>query len=100
MLVGEGGNADSWIVVEGSEKNGETRGALSSGFRFEEGGGKGEEVTAGWERGEETENGGMVGGGPFLFYIPSALSLPSETPASLPQSLTLFSPPRPSCILS
>lgn len=43
-------------------------------------------------RGEETE-WGMVGGRPFLFYIPSALSLPSETPSSLPQSLTLFSPP-------
>lgn len=60
------------------------KGALSSGFRFEEGGDEGEEVTAGWERREETESGGMGEGGPFLFHIPSAPSLLSETPSSLP----------------
>ena len=58
----------------------ETRGPLSSGFRFEEAGDK-VEVTAGFGGGHRRGNSewGMVEGEPFLFYIPSALSLPSDS---------------------
>lgn len=109
-LADEIGNADDWIVVTGLEKNVEyllvlffwfwcrDKGDIELCCKICGGGDLGEVVTAGWERGEEKESGGMVGGGPFLFYIPSALSLPSDNPTSLPQSLALvfgFSlPPR------
>lgn len=62
---------DSWIVVIGLEKNRErllvlclwfrgteTRGVLSSGFRFEEGATGGRSLQGGGASGEETESGG------------------------------------------
>ena len=109
-------NADSWIVVIGlkKKKNGERllvlmvwgigggEGGLRQGGdwalgldlrRGQQGGGG--HCRVGERRGNrERESGGMVEGVPFLSYIPSAPSLPSETPASLPPSLlSLFSPP-------
>lgn len=56
--AGEGGNADSWIVVEGLEKNGETRGALSSGFRFEEGAARGSRSLQGGSEERKQRMGG------------------------------------------